>query len=108
MTLRYLPTFWTTSILLLLSLEVSAQQIPLIEALQAESSPLVRQLVLEGADPNSATADGTTALHWAVLQNNVDITRLLIAQGANEMAENRLGVTPLHLAATNGNATIFE
>jgi len=50
-------------------------------------------------------ADGT-ALHQAVLADDLDGVRRLLAAGADARAANRLGVTPLQLAAVNGNAGI--
>ena len=52
--------------------------------------------------------DGSTALHWAVHRDALDVVDLLLGAGANPMAANRYGVTPLSLAATNGNARIVE
>ena len=50
-----------------------------------------------------AEADGTTALHWAVRADDLELVRLLLRAGANARAANRYGVTPLQLAATNGS-----
>ncbi len=57
---------------------------------------------------NAAASDGSTALHWAVHRDALDVVDLLLAAGANPKAANRYGVTPLSLAATNGNARIVE
>jgi ankyrin repeat protein len=48
--------------------------------------------------------DGTTALHWAVERDAIEIVQLLIRAGANVKATNRYGATPLWLASLNGNA----
>lgn len=56
---------------------------------------------------NTTETDGTTALHWAVRQNDVTAVDSLIKGGANVKAVNRYGVTPIALAATNGNAAII-
>mgnify|MGYP003289443439 CR=1 FL=1 len=45
---------------------------------------------------------GQTALHKAVMANNVDEVKRLIAQGANVNQQDKLGNTPLHLAAFLG------
>src|SRR5690242_15090264 len=59
---------------------------------------LVRSLLQQKADVNQSQADGTTALHWAVRQDRMDLVDLLIGAGANVKAANGLGVTPLLLA----------
>lgn len=52
--------------------------------------------------------DGTTALHLAANQDDLDRARQLLRAGADPKAANRYGVTPLSLACTNGNAAIIE
>jgi ankyrin repeat protein len=52
--------------------------------------------------------DGTTALHWAARQDNLEIARRLLSAGANAKAANRYGVTPLSLACINGNAAMIS
>ena len=96
------------SIVLTLGVGAQARQISVVDAARAADSQTVRSLLADGGDPNATEPDGTGALHWAVLHNDVATTELLLEAGANAAAANRLGVTPLHLAATNGNATIIE
>jgi len=57
---------------------------------------------------NTRAADGTTALHWAVEADDLEIVQRLLRAGANAEAANRYGVTPLALAATNGSAGVAE
>lgn len=69
----------------------------------------IRSLLKQGADVNTAQGDGTTALHWAAIRNDLDIGRLLIHSGANVNAATRIGgLTPLFLAATSGNAAMIS
>jgi len=68
----------------------------------------VGALLKQRVDVNAAQPDGTTALHWAVNQEDAETTELLIRAGANVKAANRYGVTPLSLACTNGNGAIVE
>jgi ankyrin repeat protein len=68
----------------------------------------VRAALARKADVNSAQIDGSTALHWAVERDDVELTDLLIRAGARVTARTREGVTPLQLAATNGNAPIID
>ncbi|HYV32233.1 MAG TPA: ankyrin repeat domain-containing protein, partial [Candidatus Binatia bacterium] len=46
----------------------------------------------------------TTALHWAVYNDDAETAGLLVRRGANVKAANGYGVPPLSLACTNGNA----
>jgi ankyrin repeat protein len=68
----------------------------------------VRALLQDHADVNAAQPDGTTALHWAVRQDDLDTVEALLRAGANAKAATRYGVTPLYLAATSGNAAMIE
>ncbi len=78
----------------------------LIDAVKAGNLPAVQKSIQQHADPNAAGADGTTALHWAVQKQRLDILRALIAAGANVNAKNNFGVTPLAFSLTNGNSAI--
>ena len=80
----------------------------LVDAVKQGNKATVRALLKQRADVKSAEADGTTALHWAVQADDLEMTQLLVRAGANVNAANRFGVTPLSLAATNGNAALIE
>ncbi len=68
----------------------------------------VRALVAQRLDVNAAQVDGTTALHWAANQDDLETAELLVRAGANAKAANRYGMTPLSLACTNGNGAMVE
>ncbi|MGH9144210.1 MAG: ankyrin repeat domain-containing protein, partial [Vicinamibacterales bacterium] len=52
-----------------------------------------------------AQGDGMTALHWAAMHGDADLTATLLYAGANVRATTRLGgYTALHLAAQAGEA----
>jgi ankyrin repeat protein len=77
-----------------------------VNAVKAGNIAMVKkQLQLHG-DANAAEPDGTTALHWAVQTDRVDLVEALISAGAKVKVTNRWGVTPLALAVTNGNPAI--
>jgi len=53
---------------------------------------------------NTVDPDGTTALHWAVRNNDLQAVDRLIRAGATVNAANRYGITPIYLACQNGSA----
>ena len=61
---------------------------------------------LDGADVNTAEADGTTALHWAALRNDAESVARLIGSGADVNAQNDLGATALWAASQNGSEEV--
>lgn len=87
---------------------LGAGESELVTAIKNGDRQAVRSLLRNPANVNALEADGTTALHWAVLHNDLDTTDRLIRAGARVTAVSRYGVTPLALAAQNGNAAIVE
>jgi len=68
----------------------------------------VRALIARKANVNAPQVDGTTALHWAVRSDDLEMADLLIRSGAKVSATNREGVTPLLLATQNGSPAMIE
>src|SRR5262249_30339743 len=68
----------------------------------------VRAALTRKADVNAPQVDGSTALHWAVERDDVEMADVLLEAGARVAARTREGVTPLQLAATNGSATMLS
>ena len=66
--------------------------------MQGDKSAL-RTLLQQKADVNAPQADGTTALHWAVRANDLEMTEMLLRAGAHPSAANQSGATPMLLAA---------
>ena len=96
-------------LVLLLSAETFAlASSDIADAVMNRNKDAVRSLLQKKADVNAAQVDGTTALHWAVRADDVEMADLLIRAGANVSAANREGVMPMQLAAINGNATMIE
>jgi len=71
----------------------------LVEAAKAGNHAAAIALVSQKVDVNAAEPDGTTALHWAIHNNDVDLARRLIRAGADVKAKNQFGATPLSEAA---------
>jgi len=69
---------------------------PLVDAAKAGDIVAVRAAIQKKADVNATASDGSTALHWAVHRDALEVVDLLLGAGANP------------LAATNGNARIVE
>ena len=88
----------------LVGVGISSAQGRLIDAVRANDVGAVRTLLDARADVNAVQPDGTTALHWAVERDAIEIVQLLIRAGASVKATNRYGATPLWLASLNGNA----
>ena len=86
----------------------AAVDLPLIDALRAGDAGRARALIADGVDVNGRDGDGTTALHWAALHDDVETGRALLAAGARVEAANRFDATPLALAAENGSAAFIE
>jgi ankyrin repeat protein len=80
----------------------------LIDAIKKSDSRAARSLISAKIDVNAPDVEGSTALHWAVQRENVELVDLLLASGANPKAASRYNITPLYLACLNGNATIVE
>ncbi len=68
----------------------------------------VQTLIEKKVSVNAPQVDGTTALHWAVRANDLELTEMLLKAGANASAANQSGATPMLLAAINGNAAILK
>jgi len=77
------------------------------DAVMKGNKDAVRALLQRKADVSAPQIDGTTALHWAVRGDDLDMADLLIRAGAKVSATTREGVTPLQLAAMNGNAAML-
>ena len=86
----------------------AAADLPLVAAARAGDAARARALIAAGVDVDGRDGDGTTALHWAALNDDVETAQALIAAGARVEAANRFDATPLALAAENGGAAFLE
>ncbi len=97
-----------TSLWCMASLLGAGAEARLAEAVKEMDRTAVRALLAKRADVNAPGIDGTTALHWAAYQDDLETAQLLVRAGANVKAANRYGVTPLSLACTSGNSAMVE
>jgi ankyrin repeat protein len=81
---------------------------PLVDAVKKADAAAVRALIGQRVDVNQPGVDGTTALHWAVHSDSVELTDLLLRAGANVNATNRYGATALSLACINGSVAVVD
>jgi len=82
--------------------------VPLVEAVRSGDRAAAIKVLEQRGDGNAAEADGTTALHWAVQQDDLDLVGRLINAGANVKAKNDYGATPMSEAALAGNVKIMD
>src|SRR5438477_545252 len=101
--LRRLKTAATLILLATAPAAAFAADAALADAVQAQNQSLVVALIARHVDVNAPQADGTTALHWAAHQIDLQMADQLLRAGARVTAANRYGVTPLALAAAHGN-----
>jgi ankyrin repeat protein len=78
------------------------------DAVMRGKKDVLRSLLQQKADVNVPQVDGTTALHWAVRADDLEVADLLLRAGARVSAKNREGATPMQLAALNGSAAMIE
>ncbi len=78
------------------------------EAVMHQDQAALRSLIEKKADVNAPLVDGSTALHWAVENDDAGTIELLLHAGAIPDVKDRYGLTPLYYASSNGNAAIIQ
>jgi len=87
----------------------AASDTRLADAAMRGDREAVRSLLARHVDVNGAQGDGSTALHWAAHEGDVEMAKMLLKAGANVNAATSVGaITPLYLASKDGNAPIIE
>ena len=76
-------------------------------AIESGNAPLAKQLLAEGANPNSTTAH-TTFLHTAIMLQQKQVVQVLLKAGADAQLPDAAGRYPLHLAAAEGSTAIVN
>lgn len=86
------------------------KQAPLVFAAREKDGAALEKLLgaKPGVDVNQHTADGTSALHWAVYHNDQPLVDRLIAAGADVNSKNDYGASPLSEAAVVGNTEVMR
>jgi ankyrin repeat protein len=80
----------------------------LVDAVRSGDRATALALIQQKVNVNAPESDGTTALHWAVQKDDVDMVDRLIKAGANVNAKNDYGSTPMSEAAINGNVAVMD
>ena len=80
----------------------------LIEAARANDTTTALAAIADKVDVNAKSADGTTALHWAIYRDNAAVVQRLIKAGADVKTANEFGSTPMAEAAVVGDAAVIE
>jgi uncharacterized protein len=95
------------ALFLTVATSVGASGLP--DAARRGDKDAVKLLLAQKVDVNEPQGDGTTALHWAAYNDDVEMTEFLIRAGASVHVVTRDGaLTPLMLAATNGGAAVIR
>jgi ankyrin repeat protein len=94
--------------MLILSLTLLLAAAPLVDAAKAGDRAAAVALISQRVDVNTPEVDGTTALHWAVHNNDLDLVQRLIRAGAKVNVRNEYGSTPMSEAAILGRADMLE
>ena len=95
-------------VLLLAATASRAATADVADAAQRGDREAVRAAIARRADVNLPQVDGTTALHWAVDRDDLEMADLLLRAGARVTERSREGVMPLQLAAINGSAPMID
>ena len=74
---------------------------------EADQMPTI-SYVKDGVDINTQNNQGETALHWAVKNKRMTMTKQLVEKGANVNVKDKDGQTPLHIVAAFGEKDFVE
>jgi ankyrin repeat protein len=95
-------------LLALLPAFTQAATSPLIDAVRKDDVAAAVKLLDGGADARAKTSDGTTALHWAAHNGQLDLLKRLLKSGADAKARNDYGSSPMQEAALRGDAAMLS
>jgi len=92
----------------LVSLVGTLQAQNLEQLLEVKDFAGAEALLKAGADVDQKSADGTSALHWAVYHGNAVLVKALLRAEANPATQNDYGSSPMMEAATVGNTELIK
>lgn len=98
----------TVVAVLMLAPLASAAEPTLVDAAERGDRATVLRLLAKGANPNTTSPDGTTAVMWAASNDDVELVRALVKAGANVKLANKFGTTAITEAAVIGSAPIVN
>jgi len=75
---------------------------------EAGERAAVMELIAASADVNAQSIDGTTALHWAVYQKDLELVKHLLEQGADPDISNDYHASPMTVASVHGDYAIMQ
>ena len=96
------------AVVALLSGAAFAEGAALVAAAKSADHAAALAALNQKADPNVADADGSTALLWAVHNDDVDLVKKLLAAGADAKKANAYGATPMSEAAIVADVAVLE
>ena len=65
-------------------------------------------MIVEGANVNETTLGGYTVLHFAVVNNDIEIVNVLLAAGAGVNQTDNNGWTSLHFAVVHDDVEVVN
>lgn len=80
----------------------------LINAARSGDTDTALQRIEQSVNVNDRDPTATTALHWAVYNNEVELVKALVDAGADGSAVNNYGSTPFTESAVVGNVEILR
>lgn len=80
----------------------------LVDLVRAQKRDAAVALLEQRVDANKPMADGTTPLHWAAHNGDVELVKRLLKAGASATAKNDYGSTPMAEAAERADAHIIK
>lgn len=86
--------------------ETGAQ--PIHYAAFSGSLPCIQYLLEKGVDPNTVDGSGSTALHIAVINQDLDAVTLLCDSGANPALLNEKNLSPRDIAESLSNSQLLN